>query len=91
MMTSSTSPAQSPKGAYKISLHAPMEAAYGANPKVAIKGGFQAPGASQAAAGQVFVLSNRPIAGQNSLVVSSGYADLMDALRAAGGASVTVS
>jgi hypothetical protein len=40
---------------------------------------------------QVFVLSSRPILGQNSLVVMIGHADLMDALQAAGGASVTVS
>jgi hypothetical protein len=37
------------------------------------------------------VLSSRPILGQNSLVVMIGHADLMDALQAAGGASVTVS
>jgi hypothetical protein len=39
---------------------------------------------------QVFVLSSRPILGQNSLVIMTGHADLMDALQAAGGASVTV-
>ena len=38
----------------------------------------------------VFVLSSRPILGQNSLVIMSGHADLMDALLATGGASVTV-
>ena len=37
-----------------------------------------------------FVLSSRPITGHNSLVITVGFADLMDALRAAGGASVTV-
>jgi hypothetical protein len=41
--------------------------------------------------GQVFVLSSRPILGQNSLVISHGFADLMDALTAAGGASVALS
>ena len=40
---------------------------------------------------QVFVLTNRPIMGQNSLVITLGFADFMDALRAAGGASVQVS
>jgi hypothetical protein len=39
----------------------------------------------------VFVLSSKPILGQNSLIVMVGHADLMDALQAAGGASVTVS
>jgi hypothetical protein len=78
MMTPSTSPTQSPNVAIKTHLTAPT----------AYKHSTTAP---TAAAGQVFVLSSRPIAGQNSLVVSSGYADLMDALRAAGGASVTVS
>jgi hypothetical protein len=39
---------------------------------------------------QVFVLSSRPILGQNSLVITIGHADLMEALQAAGGASVTV-
>jgi hypothetical protein len=39
----------------------------------------------------VFVLSSRPILGQNSLVVMLGHADLMDALQSAGGATVTVS
>jgi hypothetical protein len=43
------------------------------------------------AGGQVFVLANRPIMGQNSLVITLGFADLMDALGAAGGASVQVS
>jgi hypothetical protein len=80
MMTPSTSSAQSPGGAqmWKIKLSSPT----------AIKTSITAP---NVAGEQVFVLSSRPIAGQNSLVVSSGYADLMDALRAAGGASVTVS
>jgi hypothetical protein len=41
-------------------------------------------------ANHTFVLSSRPILGQNSLVVMVGFADLMDALQAAGGASVTV-
>jgi hypothetical protein len=39
----------------------------------------------------VFVISSRPIMGQNSLVVMIGHADFMDALQAVGGASVTVS
>ena len=41
-------------------------------------------------ANHTFVLSSRPILGQNSLVVMVGFADLMDALHAAGGASVSV-
>jgi hypothetical protein len=40
--------------------------------------------------GQVFVLSNKPVLGRNCVVVSSGFADLMDGLQAAGGARVTV-
>jgi hypothetical protein len=57
-------------------------------------GGRFASGANEAkdpSSSQVFVLSSRPILGQNSLVVMIGHADLMDALQAAGGASVTVS
>jgi hypothetical protein len=57
-------------------------------------GGRFASGAKEAkdpSSSQVFVLSSRPILGQNSLVVMIGHADLMDALQAAGGASVTVS
>jgi hypothetical protein len=40
--------------------------------------------------GFVFVLSSRPILGQNSLVIMVGFADLMDALTAEGGATVRV-
>jgi len=43
-----------------------------------------------AAGGQAFVLSDRPVLGRNSIVVSSGFADLMDALQTSGGARVTV-
>ena len=43
-----------------------------------------------AGAGQVFVLSDRPVLGRNCVVVSSGFADLMDSLQTAGGAGVTV-
>ena len=39
----------------------------------------------------VFVLSQKAIPGRNSIIVSSGFADLMDALHAAGGATITVS
>jgi hypothetical protein len=80
MMTPSTSSAQSPGATnmLKWKLTSPT----------AIKTVTTAP---KGTAEQVFVLSSRPIPGQNSLVVSSGYADLMDALRAAGGASVTAS
>ncbi len=38
----------------------------------------------------VFVLTSRPISGQKSLVVTSGFADLLDALQTAGGTTVTV-
>jgi hypothetical protein len=51
-------------------------------------------GWNQAPAGtrnQAFVLSSRPILGQKSLVVTLGFADLMDALQGSGGAAVTVS
>lgn len=47
----------------------------------------QTPGAAGA---QVFVLSDRPVLGRNSIVVGSGFADLMDALQTAGGARVTM-
>jgi hypothetical protein len=40
--------------------------------------------------GQVFVLSNKPVLGRNCIVISSGFADLMDGLQTAGGARVTV-
>jgi hypothetical protein len=40
------------------------------------------------AGGQVFVLSDRPVLGRNCIVVSSGFADLMDALQTSGGARV---
>jgi hypothetical protein len=43
-----------------------------------------------AGGGQVFVLSDRPVLGRNCIVVSSGFADLMDGLQKAGGARVTV-
>lgn len=39
---------------------------------------------------QVFVISDRPIPGRNAVVISSGFADLMDALRASGGATIQV-
>jgi hypothetical protein len=43
-----------------------------------------------AGGGGVFVLSDRPVLGRNCIVVSSGFADLMDALQTSGGARVTV-
>jgi hypothetical protein len=51
---------------------------------------FQKPGTSPPTApgGQVFVLSDRPVLGRNCVVVSSGFADLMDALQTSGGARV---
>jgi hypothetical protein len=39
---------------------------------------------------QVFVLSDKPVLGRNCIVVSSGFADLMDGLQTAGGARVTL-
>lgn len=48
---------------------------------------FERPGAN---GGQVFVLSNRPVLGRNCIVISSGFADLMDGLQTSGGARVTV-
>ena len=38
-----------------------------------------------------FVLSSRPIPGRNCLVIQSNFADLMDALRTTGGATVRFS
>jgi hypothetical protein len=45
-----------------------------------------APGALEA----TFVLSDRPILGRNSVIVQSGFADLMDALKVSGGATLQV-
>jgi hypothetical protein len=47
---------------------------------------FQSP----SEATQVFVISHNPIPGRNAVVVSSGFADLMDALQAGGGATIQV-
>jgi hypothetical protein len=47
----------------------------------------EAPGA----AGQVFVISARPMQGRNCLVLTSGFADLMEALQIAGGAKIIIS
>ena len=44
----------------------------------------------QALAKEVLVLSDKPIAGRNCLVVSLGFADLMLGLEASGGATLTV-
>jgi hypothetical protein len=38
-----------------------------------------------------FVLSSRPIPGRNCLVIRSNFADLMDALKSAGGATIKFS
>ena len=38
-----------------------------------------------------FVLSSRPIPGRNCLVIQSNFADLMDALKNAGGATIKFS
>jgi hypothetical protein len=45
---------------------------------------------ASSAGGQAFVLSDRPVLGRNCVVVSSGFAGLMDGLQKAGGARVTV-
>ena len=39
---------------------------------------------------EVLVLSDRPIAGTNCLIISIGFADLMEGLQTTGGASLTV-
>ncbi len=39
---------------------------------------------------QMLVLSDKPIAGRNCLIVSQGFADLMQGLDASGGATLTV-
>ena len=39
---------------------------------------------------QVLVLSDKPIAGRNCLIISIGFADLMEGLQTTGGASLTV-
>ena len=44
----------------------------------------------QSQTNQVLVLSDKPIAGRNCLVVSMGFADLMLGLEASGGATLTV-
>jgi hypothetical protein len=46
-------------------------------------------GAPQAGV-QMLVLSDKPIAGRNCLIVSQGFADLMQGLDASGGATLTV-
>ena len=48
-------------------------------------------GADHISSGQVFVLCDKPVLGRNTLVVSMGFADLMDALQSSGGATVTIS
>lgn len=45
---------------------------------------------SGVAGGPCFVISNQPVLGRNCIIVSAGFADLMDGLQAAGGARVTV-
>jgi hypothetical protein len=40
--------------------------------------------------GGVIVLSSRPIPGRNSLVISTGLSDFMDALHSAGGAVIAI-
>ena len=42
----------------------------------------------QGSGGSAFVLSSRPIPGRNCLVIQSNFADLMDTLQKAGGATV---
>jgi len=77
-------------GAYQVEN--PAAGAYQVESKAA--GGYQVedPAANAAnSADNTFVLSARTIPGRNSIVVSSGFADLMDALQAAGGTTVTVS
>ncbi len=105
LMTPSTfSPGGAASHASKIESGGGMAEAYKAfsSPQAAIfikvEGGMALYGkvfpktqGGMASTGQVFVLSSRPILGQNSLVVSHGFADLMDALQAAGGASVALS
>ena len=59
--------------------------------KSAVSGFIERPDTTKSAAGgQVFVLSDRPVLGRNCIVVSSGFADLMDGLQTSGGARVTV-
>jgi hypothetical protein len=76
---------------------APAGAGYDPGFKVVFAPGYLqvvAPGrdytAPAAIASAIFVLSSRPILGQNSLVIMVGFADLMDALTAEGGATVRV-
>jgi hypothetical protein len=42
------------------------------------------------ATGQLYVLSDRPIPGRNCIIMSSGFADVMSALKAAGGGLITI-
>jgi hypothetical protein len=48
---------------------------------------FWRPGAS---GGPFFVISGQPIVGRSTIIVTAGFADLMDGLQTAGGANVTV-
>jgi hypothetical protein len=42
------------------------------------------------ATGPLYVLSDRPIPGRNCIIVSRGFADVMSALKAAGGGQITI-
>lgn len=48
-------------------------------------------GPDHVSSGQVFVLCDKPVLGRSTLVVSMGFADLMDALQSSGGTTVTIS
>jgi hypothetical protein len=47
-------------------------------------------GADHTVHGQMFVLCDKPVIGRNTLVVSMGFADLMEALQISGGATFTI-
>ena len=55
---------------------------------VHIKGEDESP--SSKGGRQIFVLSDKPVLGHNSIVLNSGFADLLDALQTSGGAMVEV-
>jgi hypothetical protein len=70
-----------------IALVVPAEKWEAPGGRIAIKHAARSPTVGTEAA---FVLSDRPIRGRNSVIVQSGFADLMDALKVSGGATLQV-
>jgi len=58
--------------------------------KIAISSAIQTLTGSSIRSGSVFVLGSKAIAGYNTLIVTTGFADLLRALTASGGATVNL-